>query len=59
MKFSLSCGISNAPEDDCVNSDILPLELDDTTEDEQAHHSDADTDDIGNPFSEDETDSEN
>ena len=44
--------------DHCVNSDIPPLELDDTT-DEQANNSDADADDMGNPFSEDETDSEN
>ena len=44
-------------EDDCINSDIPPLELDDTT-DEQAHDSDADADDMGNPLSEDETDSD-
>ena len=44
-------------ENDCINSDIPPLELDDTT-DEQAHDSDADADDMGN-FFEDETDSEN
>ena len=58
----LSCGISNAldgSEDDCVNSDVPPLEVDDTTEDEQVHDSDADADYLGNPFSEDETDSEN
>ena len=62
MKSFLSCGISNAldgSEDDCANSDIPPLELDDTTEDEQAHNSDGDADDMGNPFSKDETDSEN
>ena len=42
-----------------MNSDIPPLELDDTTEDEQAHNSDGDADDMGNPFSKDETNSEN
>ena len=58
-KSFLSCDISNAldgSEDNCVNSDTPPLEVDDTTEDEKAHNSDGDADDMDNK---DETDSEN
>ena len=58
IKVEIITWAATLSEDDCVNSDIPPLELDDTT-DEQVHDSDADADDMGNPFSEDETDSEN
>ena len=59
-KSFLSCGISNAldgSEDDCVNSDIPPLDISELDEEEDEEEvEDDDVDNMGNPFSDDEND---
>ena len=58
-KSFLSCGISNAldgSEDHLANSDIPPLNISKDEDNEDAEDDDAN--DMGSPFSEDESDSE-